>query len=129
MANGRLLDTNIIIDYLKNKLATPAWFSNPFSMYVSQITIGELLFGVEMSTKKQENKNAYMTFCHKIQIMPVDFEVACEYAKVKAALRKQGTPIPENDMWLAATALAFDLIMVTGDKHFSSIPNLQVEQM
>lgn len=87
MANGRLLDTNIIIDYLKNKLETPAWFANPFSMYVSQITT------------------------------------------VKAVLRKQGTPIPENDMWLAATALAFDLIMVTGDKHFSSIPNLQVEQM
>lgn len=127
MANGRLLDTNIIIDYLKNKLPTPLWFSKPHLIFVSQITIGELLFGAELSAKSVQNKNMYINFCNKFQLLPVNFATAQAYAKIKATLRKLGTPIPENDMWIAATALAFDLAIVTGDRHFERVPNLQVE--
>lgn len=127
--NGKLLDTNCIIDFLKGKISTPNFFALPHLVYISQITVGELLYGAELSQKVEQNKATYLEFCEKFQILPVDFSVATEYAKIKASLKKQGTPIPENDIWIASTAFAHNLTIVTSDKHFSKIENLDIERI
>lgn len=127
MPNGRLLDTNVIIRVMKDELLLPAWYEEYGSVFVSSITLGELLLGAELSARTESNRRDYIDFCNDLEFLTVDFSVAQAYAKVKATLRKLGTPIPENDMWIAATALAFDLIIVTGDKHFERVTNLQVE--
>ena len=59
--------------------------------------------------------------------MPVDEDVASAYSDVKADLFGQGTPIPEADIWIAATALVHGCVLVTSDAHFSRIPDLPIE--
>ena len=53
--------------------------------------------------------------------------VAPYYAKIKAQLKADGHPIPENDIWIAACALAYNLTVVTADKHFAFIKGVSVE--
>lgn len=129
MANGRLIDTNVIIRIMKKQIPLPQWVQIQSNVFVSIITLGELLLGAELSARTEINRDAYTRFCGKFSILPVDFSVARSYAKVKSALRKIGKPIPDNDVWIAATALAFDLVVVTGDNHFDVVPDLLVEHI
>jgi tRNA(fMet)-specific endonuclease VapC len=57
----------------------------------------------------------------------IDENTAKFYGSIKAALRKKGKPIPENDIWIAAIAQQYDLILITRDNHFSEIDNLNTE--
>jgi tRNA(fMet)-specific endonuclease VapC len=50
------------------------------------------------------------------------------YGELKAVLRDRGTPIPENDLWIAAIARQHDTPLVTRDVHFDAIPGLRVER-
>lgn len=61
------------------------------------------------------------------EILPVDQRVAERFAEVYAMLRRKGRPIETNDMWIAATALADGLIVVSSDQHFRFVDGLQVE--
>lgn len=56
-----------------------------------------------------------------------DEATARMYGEVKAALRKKGRPIPENDVWIAALARQYDLRLISRDKHFATVENLDVE--
>lgn len=61
-----------------------------------------------------------------ILVLDVDEDVADEYGKLKCKLQAHGHIMPENDMWIAATALANDMAVVTQDKHFEMIDGLAV---
>jgi len=60
-------------------------------------------------------------------IVPITSEVAREFARIYAELRRKGKPIETNDMWIAATARAFGLILVTSDESFQHVDGLQIE--
>lgn len=123
--NGKLLDTNVIIRYIKDEGNFDDIFEED-DLYFSSITLGELLFGAECSQRKEENTAVYSDFCHEISEIKPDSTVAPFYAKIKAQLKKDGHPIPENDMWIAACAMAYDLEVVTADAHFSFISDLKL---
>jgi tRNA(fMet)-specific endonuclease VapC len=55
---------------------------------------------------------------------PVDAETTLAYAVVRAGLRKRGTPLPENDVWIAALALQHDLSIVSRDTHFKWVEDI-----
>lgn len=57
----------------------------------------------------------------------LDELVSIEYGKIKSSLRKKGSPIPENDIWIAAIALRHNLTLVTRDKHFNEITGLKLK--
>jgi tRNA(fMet)-specific endonuclease VapC len=72
---------------------------------------------------------------HKIDILvqqslvfPCDLETAQWYGIIKNQLRRKGSPIPDNDIWIAAIALQYDLILVTRDSHFNEVESLQTER-
>ena len=128
-----LLDTNICIHFLKgefnlqNKI-DEVGFENCF---ISELTIAELLFGVENSaeSKKEQNRqnvnNLKLSF--GIRIIPIDscFEL---YAKEKARLRREGTPIGEFDLIIGCTAVTDQMIMTTRNiKHLEKIENIILE--
>ncbi len=60
-------------------------------------------------------------------VLPLDLATAHCYGTLKAALRKKGLPIPENDLWIAASAIQYGLILATRDRHFEQIEGLQIE--
>ena len=83
--------------------------------------------GAECSTRKAENAEVYNDFCKELEEIKSDSSVAPYYAKIKAQLKQNGHPIPENDIWIAACAMAYDLTVVTADKHFSFINGISIE--
>lgn len=124
--NGKLLDTNVIIRYIKDEDNLDDIFEEE-KLFYSSITLGELLFGSECSLRKAENASVYSNFCNELEeIKPDNFVAPC-YAKIKAQLKTDGHPIPENDIWIAACAMAYGLTVVTSDNHFSFIKNISLE--
>jgi tRNA(fMet)-specific endonuclease VapC len=59
--------------------------------------------------------------------LKVDEETSLAYGNIKAALRKKGKPIPENDIWIAAIAEQHKLIVITRDKHFKEIESIKLK--
>lgn len=70
------------------------------------------------------NKNKYLSFCDFVGIIEIDSQVAQIYGNVKNQLQSEGKLIPENDMWIAATAIANQLTLISYDKHFQNIKDL-----
>ncbi|RYE41717.1 MAG: type II toxin-antitoxin system VapC family toxin [Sphingobacteriales bacterium] len=58
------------------------------------------------------------------EVLHIDMETAGIYGGIKAKLRKKGTPIPENDIWIAAICQQYNLTLITRDNHFSHVEGL-----
>jgi tRNA(fMet)-specific endonuclease VapC len=95
------------------------------------IAQAELLAGVELAAapaRRAELRALYEnTVAQAAAILPVSSEVAEQFAKILARLRRSGRPIETNDIWVAAVAVAHDLIVVSSDAHFGYIEGLRVE--
>ena len=93
---------------------------------VPLIALGELYAGFECGTKRAENYASLQRFCDLagVEISIPNIATAERYAFLVKQLRKQGTPIPTNDIWIAATALETGARLVTYDSHFDHVPGL-----
>jgi len=72
-----------------------------------------MLFGAAKSGRPAENASKVERFAAGRSILPCDLNVARVYGRVKQCLREKGRPIPENDLWIAATAACHELVLVT----------------
>jgi tRNA(fMet)-specific endonuclease VapC len=123
--NGKAaLDSNAIIRILNGKLDIPSLGLE--EILVPLIAAGEMFFGVYKSMRVSANRSRLMAFLNSVSILPVDLQVTERYGQVKAQLRRLGKPIPENDIWIAATALRHNLPLVANDKHFDHVEGLVV---
>ena len=127
--NGKLVDTNVIIRFLNGQTELFSLFDEIENLYVSSISVGELMYGAELSQKKDYNSTGYYSFCEQMKVLNIDMEIAKTYGKIKSMLKSKGRPIPENDIWIAATALTANLSLVTADRDFENIPDLIIEKM
>ena len=123
--SGKLLDTNVIIRYIKDEDNLTDIFSED-NLFFSSITLGELLFGAECSKHKEDNASVYSDFCSELEEIKPNSFVAPFYAKIKAQLKSDGHPIPENDIWIAACAMPHNLTVVTADKHFAFVKGITI---
>lgn len=99
-------------------------------LLASVITYGEIWFGVKrmpLGRRRNALEGRVRSLFARLPLEPVDGEVASAYADAKAYLEDHGLPIPEADIWIAATALTYGYVLVTDDAHFSWIPELRVE--
>ena len=97
-------------------------------LYISSITLAELMYGVEKSRKHEQNRNALLQFLTLIDIKEFSEKAAIEYGKIRAFLENQGTPIGPLDTLIAAHAVSENMILVTHNtKEFLRIPDLTVE--
>lgn len=126
MSKLYLLDTNAAIALLNNNL-TMAAFLNQVEFYISATVMGELYWGAENSTHAQSNRDRVDAFASQRQLLECDVDTARWYGKVMVQLRRKGRPIPQNDIWIAATALQHNLILLTKDQHFLHVEGLIVE--
>jgi tRNA(fMet)-specific endonuclease VapC len=124
MSGRYLLDTNIVIDLLANGDEVKAKLTGVEEAFVSSITIGELFYGAEKSTRPVENVRRIEDFAAIITVLGCDTNTARRYGQIKNMLRAKGRPVPENDLWIAAVARQHDLILVTCDMHFNEIEGL-----
>ena len=95
---------------------------------VSSIVIGELFAGFAIGTKEKNNKKELVEFLNtdRCQVIAVDQNTTIYYAHIYKLLRQKGTPIPTNDLWIAALAMQHGHMLCTLDKHFTCIDNLLI---
>ncbi len=119
-----LLDTNILIALLAGETSVLAAIRLAPGVFVSVIALGELYYGAQKSGRSKENTERVEALAASAAVLPCGSETAHHYGRLKAELRTRGTPIPENDIWIAAVALEHNLILVTRDTHFQALPSL-----
>jgi tRNA(fMet)-specific endonuclease VapC len=126
-----LLDTNTCIYVINKKSKT---ILNKLSeieiseMVISSITVAELFFGVEKSSKKEENLSSLNNFLLPFGILNFDSSDSVTYAKIRTELQKAGTPIGPMDLLIASQAISKDLILVSNNtREFQRVQNLKLE--
>jgi len=124
--SGDMLDTNVIIKYLAGDESAKQLIDNATDISVSVIVVGELQYGAHKSTKTESNLALFKNFLSSFAIIHVDEKVAAIYGEVKEQLRSKGINIPENDIWIAATAKSQSCRLMTFDAHFKSVDGLTV---
>ena len=102
--------------------------SLPEALAVSVITIGELRAGVlaATDTPTRDRRLSTLEAALSLQPLPIDDRVAAAWARLRIALRDQGLKMPVNDSWIAATAMALDVPVVTQDHDFPLVDELDV---
>ncbi len=96
-------------------------------VHMSIFVLGELYSGFAGGTKERGNKDALNSFLLKptVKILNATSETAKVFGMVKQDLKKAGTPLPINDVWIAAHALETGSTLITYDSHFKKIAGLR----
>lgn len=123
-----ILDTNVLIDLFEGKRTLPTKFSCYERIMIPSIVVGEYKSGLFPTKNGDENRRKLESYLSNaaVTVTPVTERTAEICAKIFQALRKQGTPIPQNDMWIAACALEHGADIATNDDHFKLVPMLTV---
>jgi tRNA(fMet)-specific endonuclease VapC len=129
LMNGNLVDTNVIVKMLNGDLEAVEIFESLDEVFVSVITAGELYYGASKSARNQENKKLFEDFLSEYPIIEISEGIGCVYGEVKAGLVKIGVNIPENDLWIASTALEKNMTLVSFDRHFQNIKRLKLYEI
>lgn len=131
MAIRYLLDTNICVYIAKQN---PPAVRERFARYsagelaMSVITFGELRFGAEKSSAREKAITTLDQLQSAIQVVPLPESAGEHYGRIRANLQKTGQPIGNNDLWIAAHALAEDWVLVTNnEREFARIDGLKIE--
>jgi tRNA(fMet)-specific endonuclease VapC len=97
--------------------------------FLTPVVIGELLFGFLSGGLEPRNRSLLREFVQspRVAVLPLDDETAERYAIIRDYLRQQGTPIPVNDLWIAASAAQHGLRLLTLDDHFKRVPQVLAE--
>ena len=124
-----LLDTNICIFYFKEKYGIRERLQQTGfeKCAISEITLAELIYGAECSINIEKNINIINNFIQHIQVLPVLNAIGI-YAKEKSILRKAGILIDDLDIFIGATAIANNMILITdNEKHLNRLSKIQIE--
>lgn len=127
-----LLDTDICIYLIKTKPPSVIQRLQEIAneeVAISAVTLFELQYGVENSLRREQASKALSHFVSSIQhILPVDEPVARYAAKIRADLKRKGSPIGPYDVLIAAVALASNLILVSNNvREFERVSDLSLE--
>jgi tRNA(fMet)-specific endonuclease VapC len=126
-ASGKfLLDTNIIIALLSGDQTVSVNLQQAQEVFLPAVALGELFFGAAKSSRPSHNIATIDRFASSRAILASDMNVAREYGTLKQELREAGRPIPDNDIWIAAAARAYGLVLVTRDRHFAEVASLEI---
>lgn len=121
-----LLDTDICIELLRgNKKIIERRGEYDAEVGISFMTVAELYYGAESSSRKVENTGLIQQFFLTVTVIHTDYEILRRFGVLKAALKKESTLIPDADLLIAATALSRAEMLVTGNiRHFGRVPGL-----
>lgn len=101
------------------------------ALFLTPVVIGELLYGFAGGDLERRNRDLLREFldAERVGVLEIDEETAERYALIRGHLRREGVPIPANDLWIAASAAQHGLALLTLDSHFKSVPHVFVEYL
>lgn len=130
MSRKFLLDTNHASDIIRNpesRIRKRVRENSDGLIAVSVITNAELIYGIKKKPEAVKLAHAVEVFLRKVHVFPWTVDTAKVYGDLRASLELNGLTLGSMDMMIAAHALELDAILLTGDKAFTRVPNLRVE--
>lgn len=125
MAPGELLvDTSFVVDFFHGDPVLGWMLEQAHAVYVPVVVLAELLAGARRSQRVAKNLKQIEEFASRSVVLSCDHVTASHYADIYNRLRTRGTPIPENDMWIAAVAMQHELPIAARDAHFDNVDSL-----
>jgi tRNA(fMet)-specific endonuclease VapC len=120
------LDTTRYTDLCRGDVPVVEMVERADEVWLPFIVLGELRARFAVGTQGPLNEAVLRRFLLKagVAVLYADDQTTHHYANVYRQLRKQGTPIPTNDMWIAALVLQHSLVLCARDAHFDALPQL-----
>ena len=120
------LDTNRLTDLFQGDAALAEWLGTCDEVWLPLFVLAEIKAAFYGGTEQHRNEILRNNLLAKptVDVLMPGRETAEHYARLFVQLKRAGTPIPDNNLWIAALALEHDLLLVTRDRHFRSIPQL-----
>lgn len=121
-----LLDSNCFIDFCTGDQEIAERLESTAELGIPFVVMAEIRAGAMLAKRGQEQARVMIELLQQPGVSAVHSTEATthHYATLYAQLRKAGTPIPMNDLWIAALALERDFVLYTRDAHFDAIPQL-----
>lgn len=121
-----LLDTTAYVGFKRNEAETVEIILRAEPILISPVVLGELMFGFRNGTRCKENMNDLNNFLEHeaVELLPIGKTTSDRYSRIAAQLKRQGTPIPTNDIWIAAQTMEHGAELITSDRHFERINGL-----
>jgi tRNA(fMet)-specific endonuclease VapC len=123
-----LIDTNAYAAFKQGNADAISVLQQAPTIALNTIVLGELLSGFALGSREDINRRELAEFVEspRVIILPLDRRTAEHYSSVYLSLRRAATPIPTNDIWIAASALQHNLSLYTFDRHFQAIAGLRI---
>jgi predicted nucleic acid-binding protein len=122
-----ILDTNAVSAFFAGDAGIVERMSCAGVVYLPVVVLGEFRYGLMGSRERKTWESKLMEFATTCTVLPIQESTTVHYAHIRQQLRKSGTPIPENDIWIAALAMEYGQPVVSRDTHFDHVP--QVERL
>jgi len=120
------LDTNRYVNLCRGVQETARLVATAEAVFLPFVVVAELRAGFALGRRSAENERVLRRFLLKdgVQVLFADDQTTLHYASVFRQLRLQGTPIPTNDMWIAALVLQHNVVLHDRDRHFDHLAQI-----
>ena len=120
------LDTNRLTDLFQGDTGLAEWLETCEEIWIPLVVLAEIKAGLYGGTQQHRNEILLRKLLSKttVGVLLPNRETAEHYARLFVQLKRAGTPVPDNDLWIAALVLEHDLLLITRDQHFQRIPQL-----
>lgn len=120
------LDTNRYVDFCRGETGVLERLREADRIYLPFVTLAELRAGFLCGTRARHNERVLTRFLNspRVRVLYADEQTTHHYGRLFLQLRQQATPIPTNDIWIAALVIQHDLPLFARDTHFDCIPQL-----
>ena len=121
-----LLDTSGYVGFKRGTEEVVDSITSAEAVFFSPVVLGELMFGFRNGNRFKENMDELNKFLEHtvVEIIHIGKTTSDRYSRIALQLKRQGTPIPSNDIWIAAQAIEHGVELITSDRHFENIAGL-----
>ncbi len=121
-----LLDSNAYAHFMRAHEQVVELVGSAEETLLSAVVVGELMYGFRRGSRFDGNFAALRAFLNNpyVSFVPVGEVTADRYARIAAALRAKGRPIPTNDVWIAAHAMETGADLISADRHFAHVDGI-----
>ena len=121
-----MLDTSAYVGFKRNAIETVEIIVGAELILFSPVVLGELMFGFRNGTRFKKNMADFNSFLdhEAVELVQMGRITSDRYSRIAAQLKRKGTPIPTNDIWIAAQTMEHGAELITSDRHFERIDGL-----
>jgi tRNA(fMet)-specific endonuclease VapC len=120
-----ILDTNALSAWADGLPSIESHLRSATSLIIPSIVLGEYYFGIRQSRYRERYEQWLRDYLPLVQVATAGHATAQSYAEICLELKKQGSPIPSNDTWIAAMARQHQLPLLSQDRHFDQVKGLR----